>query len=74
MMKRIQVSGSMNGQTAHFARVKVEKIEGTCSECGAKTFPEKPYGTIFVPLSAGTPDEILIRLEKGDGPKGKEGP
>ena len=64
-MKRVTINGSVQGQTTHYNRVKLEKVEKVCSECGAKTVPGKPYGTIFVPLSVGIPDEILISLKKG---------
>ncbi len=70
MKKRISIRGTIENQTTRFHKVKMEKVERSCPECGGTVCPEKPYGTIFVPRSAGSPEEILISIKRKEG----EGP
>lgn len=64
MKKRIEIRAFIDGGTINFRRVRLEKIEAVCGECGQKTVPAKPFGNVFIPISAGVPDEILISLKK----------
>ena len=49
MKKRISISGFFESQTTRFHRVRMNKVEKVCSECGKTVCAEKPFGTIFVP-------------------------
>jgi hypothetical protein len=69
-MKKIVVSGSIQGETRNFRRVKIEKVERTCSECGRSVTPDKPFGAIYIPKGITIPEQIIVTLK---GEEGKDG-
>lgn len=64
-MAKITVSAVAGAKGVNYRKIQVDKIERVCGACGKRVPAEKPYGTIYVPVSLRDLDEITIKIRTG---------